>query len=127
MQGGEVVQPGALITERDEPGRTVRMHRDPNTGQATPVTEIHPQVCGECIAAIAREIGFSDAALIAAERDAERKRADEAEDKLHKAELELHETKAGYGAAQQFSKILRIEQEHAAKKAAKPTTKEVVA
>lgn len=119
--GDGPVMPGALVTQHDEPGRTVRMARDPRSGAAVPVTEMHPVICSVCLEVAGREIGLTDATLVASQRDTEREHAETAERSLAEAERELAEVKAGYGVVQQLHKLLGAEQEQTATKSTTKT------
>jgi hypothetical protein len=70
QEGEPVVAPATLIGERHEPGRTVRMHRDPATGAAQAVTvEEHMVLCSDCIVAAVQQLGHSLGSVVEIERD----------------------------------------------------------
>src|SRR4051812_2627118 len=56
--GDDGVAAGTVITQRDEPGRTVKLARDPGSGHAVPVYVQHPHVCSDCITSAARVLGL---------------------------------------------------------------------
>ncbi len=126
VQGDSPVTPGALISQYDEQDQTVRMHRDPLSGIASPVTEMHPVICTVCLQAAHREASLGDTTEIWQERTRERQRADQAERRVHELETELAEVKEGLRLARPLLKVLQSEQgtDRPPKRAAKPSAKE---
>jgi hypothetical protein len=109
VQADDPVVPAAvLISERDEPGRTVRMHRDPMSGAAQAVTvEEHPVICSECVAAAALQFGMP--VTVDYTLEAEHERAERAERRAAEAESALELAERGYQTVRALHQLFELE------------------
>ncbi|HMJ02275.1 MAG TPA: hypothetical protein VK506_05000 [Conexibacter sp.] len=104
--GGEDIPAGLIETREERDGAIAYRARDPLSGTTKLITVRKPQICSECVAQIAAQVGLGERQPLLAEIDELRQDRDELREQLETSERQRQEAEAALRGTAVYERML---------------------